>query len=116
MPLSMPPLILIVEDEPQLAEVLEAYAQHAGYRTARAADGQAALHAFHTLHPDLILLDQMLPTLTGSEVLRQIRSESSVPVLLLSANPNAAGTQANAFIPKPFRPRDVMAQVRALLE
>ncbi|MFC6748722.1 response regulator [Deinococcus aquaticus] len=114
-------LILIVEDEPQLAEVLEAYARQEGYRTERAADGNAALHAFRALNPDLILLDIMLPGRSGLDVLRTVRGDGATPVILVTARAEETdqivGLELGAddYVVKPFRPREVMARVRAVL-
>ena len=117
----MSALILIVEDEPQLAEVLEAYARQEGYRTERAADGNAALHAFRALNPDLILLDIMLPGRSGLDVLRTVRGDGATPVILVTARAEETdqivGLELGAddYVVKPFRPREVMARVRAVL-
>lgn len=117
----MSALILIVEDEPQLAEVLEAYARQEGYRTERAGDGQAALTAFRAASPDLILLDIMLPGKSGLDVLKTIRTDSSTPVILVTARAEESdqivGLELGAddYVVKPFRPREVMARVKAVL-
>ncbi|MFC4638735.1 response regulator [Deinococcus hohokamensis] len=117
----MSALILIVEDEPQLAEVLEAYARQDGYRTERAADGHGALVAFRAAGPDLILLDVMLPGRSGLEVLKTVRAESATPVILVTARAEESdqivGLELGAddYVVKPFRPREVMARVRAVL-
>ena len=66
-------LVLVVEDEPNLSEVLEAYLRRDGFRTERTADGESALRLFHTAKPDLVLLDVTLPKLDGFEVLRRVR-------------------------------------------
>lgn len=117
----MSALILIVEDEPQLAEVLEAYAQQDGYRTERAADGYSALNAYRAASPDLILLDVMLPGRSGLDVLKTVRAESATPVILVTARAEESdqivGLELGAddYVVKPFRPREVMARVRAVL-
>lgn len=117
----MSALILIVEDEPQLAEVLEAYARQEGYRTERAADGHAALAVYRAARPDLILLDIMLPGRSGLDVLRSVRTESTTPVILVTARAEETdqivGLELGAddYVVKPFRPREVMARVRAVL-
>jgi two-component system response regulator AdeR len=117
----MSALILIVEDEPQLAEVLEAYARQEGYRTERAADGNAALTVFRAAHPDLILLDVMLPGRSGLEVLKTVRASSATPVILVTARAEETdqivGLELGAddYVVKPFRPREVMARVKAVL-
>ncbi len=117
----MSALILIVEDEPQLAEVLEAYARQEGYRTERASDGIAALSVFRALSPDLILLDIMLPYKNGLEVLKTVRIEGGTPVILITARAEETdqivGLELGAddYVVKPFRPREVMARVKAVL-
>ncbi|GGM46932.1 DNA-binding response regulator [Deinococcus arenae] len=118
---AMSALILIVEDEPQLAEVLEAYARQEGYRTERAADGLAALSAYRAASPDLILLDVMLPGRSGLDVLKTVRAESGTPVILVTARAEETdqivGLELGAddYVVKPFRPREVMARVKAVL-
>jgi two-component system response regulator AdeR len=118
---GMSALILIVEDEPQLAEVLEAYARQEGYRTERAADGLAALSAYRAAHPDLILLDVMLPGKSGLDVLKTIRADGLTPVILVTARAEETdqivGLELGAddYVVKPFRPREVMARVKAVL-
>ncbi|WP_420594385.1 response regulator [Deinococcus sp.] len=117
----MSALILIVEDEPHLAEVLEAYARQEGFRSERAADGNAALTLYRAARPDLVLLDIMLPGRSGLDVLRAIRAESATPVILVTARAEESdqivGLELGAddYVVKPFRPREVMARVRAVL-
>ncbi len=117
----MSALILIVEDEPQLAEVLEAYARQEGYRTERATDGLSALSAFRAASPDLILLDVMLPGKNGLDVLKAVREGGSTPVILVTARAEETdqivGLELGAddYVVKPFRPREVMARVKAVL-
>lgn len=114
-------LLLIVEDEPQLAEVLEAYARQEGYRTERAADGHQALSLFRAAQPDLILLDIMLPGRSGLDVLRTVRASGPTPVIMVTARAEETdqivGLELGAddYVIKPFRPREVMARVRAVL-
>jgi two-component system, OmpR family, response regulator AdeR len=78
-------LILIVEDELEIAEVLEAYLRREGWRTERALDGQRALDLYRATKPDLILLDIQMPILDGLEVLRRVRSDGTTPVIMLTA-------------------------------
>ncbi|CAM4298693.1 response regulator [Deinococcus marmoris] len=117
----MSALILIVEDEPQLAEILEAYARQEGYLTERAGDGLSALSAFRAASPDLILLDIMLPGKSGLEVLKTVRADGSTPVILVTARAEETdqivGLELGAddYVVKPFRPREVMARVKAVL-
>lgn len=117
----MSALILIVEDEPQLAEVLEAYARQEGYRTERAGDGLAALSIFRAASPDLILLDVMLPGRSGLDVLKSVRADGNTPVIMVTARAEETdqivGLELGAddYVVKPFRPREVMARVKAVL-
>lgn len=114
-------LVLVVEDELDIARVLEGYLQNAGYRTERAKDGKAALTLFRATSPDLVLLDVMLPEMDGVEVLKNIRAESMTPVIMLTARAEELdkllGLELGAddYVTKPFRPREVMARVKAVL-
>jgi len=113
--------ILIVEDETRLAEILEAYLQREGYKTERAKDGQRALELWRAAQPDLILLDIMLPILDGFEVAQRIRSESSVPIIMLTAKDDeidkllGLGLGADDYVVKPYSPREVVARMKAVL-
>ncbi len=114
-------LVLVVEDELDIAKVLEGYLRRAGYRTERAKDGRSALTLFRASRPDLVLLDVMLPELDGIEVLKAIRAESTTPVIMLTARAEELdkllGLELGAddYVSKPFRPREVMARVKAVL-
>ncbi|MDR1731589.1 MAG: response regulator transcription factor [Synergistaceae bacterium] len=113
--------ILIVEDEPAIADVIGAYATREGYQTRWAADGEQALEFWAREPFDLVLLDLMLPKLSGEEVCRNIRSASAVPIIMLTArgseNDVIAGLDAGAddYVVKPFSPRILMARIRANL-
>ncbi|MFA5866839.1 MAG: response regulator transcription factor [Actinomycetota bacterium] len=113
--------ILVVDDEPQIVELLNSYLAKEGYSVSDAADGEAALAAFRREQPDLILLDLMLPKLNGYEVCREIRSQSRVPIIMLTARDEEpdkiVGLELGAddYITKPFSPREVVARVRAVL-
>lgn len=115
------PLVLVVEDEPQIAEILEGYLRSSGYRTERARDGESALDLYRAAHPDLILLDVMLPEVSGLEVLKTVRSEGTTPIIMLTARTEeidkllALELGADDYVTKPFRPREVMARVKAVL-
>lgn len=114
-------LILVVEDEPRLAGVLRDYLHAAGFATAWVADGEEALPAFRQLRPDLLLLDLMLPHRDGVEICRDLRAESQVPVIMVTARveeiDRLLGLQVGAddYICKPFSPREVVARVQAVL-
>ncbi len=77
--------ILIIEDEFAISQVLKAYLQKVNYQVEQAYDGEEALNKFHTIYPDLVLLDVMLPGKDGWEILREIRMESNCPVIMLTA-------------------------------
>lgn len=113
--------VLVVEDEANLAETLRFNLEREGYDVHTAADGEAGLHLARTIKPDLILLDVMLPALSGTDVLRRLRAESNVPVLLLTA-PTAEIDRvqgldlgADDYITKPFGLGELLTRVRAHL-
>jgi two-component system response regulator AdeR len=114
-------LILVVEDEPDIARVLEAYLRQHGFQTERAADGESALALWRAARPDLVLLDIMMPGLDGVEVLKKIRGQSTTPVIMLTARSEeldkVLGLELGAddYITKPFRPREVVARIKAVL-
>jgi two-component system response regulator BaeR len=118
---NVPGTILIVEDETRLAEILEEYLLREGFRTERAKDGARALVLWRAAGPDLILLDLMLPVLDGLEVARRIRSESAVPIIMLTARDEEVdklvglGLGADDYVVKPYSPREVVARVKAVL-
>ena len=115
------PLILIVEDEPNLSEVLEAYLRRDGFRTERAADGESALRLFDAAKPDLVVLDVMLPKLDGFEVLRRVRQAGNTPVIMVTARvedvDRLVGLRMGAddYVSKPFNPPEVVERVKAVL-
>jgi DNA-binding response OmpR family regulator len=113
--------VLIVDDEPAIVEVLGAYLRDEGFTVLVAFDGDAALQTTKRERPDLILLDLSLPTLSGVEVFREIRTESDVPVIMVTSRVNEVDTVvglelgADDYIGKPFSPREVVARVKAVL-
>ncbi len=115
------PLVLVVEDEPNLSEVLEAYLRREGFRTERAANGESALRLFRAAKPDLILLDVMLPKVDGFEVLRQVRGAGNTPVIMVTARvediDRLVGLRMGAddYVVKPFNPPEVIERVKAVL-
>lgn len=114
-------LILIVEDEADIADILDAYLVRAGFRTVRAADGDAALLHHRMLRPDLVLLDVRLPKRDGHAVLAEIRTTSDVPVIMATALGEdleklmALRVGADDYVVKPFNPLEVVARVQAVL-
>lgn len=114
-------LILIVEDEPAIAGILEAYLIRDGFRTICAGDGEIALRHYSMLSPDLVLLDARMPKLDGFEVLARLRRESNIPVIMVSAlaedidRLSGLRLGADDYIIKPFNPQEVVARVNAVL-
>jgi len=114
-------LVLVVEDEPSLGQVLEAYLRRDGFRTERALDGESALRLFYATRPDLVLLDVMLPRLDGFEILRRIRQAGDTPVIMVTARVDDVdrlvgfrmGT--DDYVTKPFHPPEVIERVKAVL-
>lgn len=118
------PLVLVVEDEPALATLLRYNLEKQGFRVEEAGDGQEALNRIVESQPDLVLLDWMLPTLSGIEVCRQIRRRPStrdLPVIMVTARVEdqdavrALNTGADDYITKPFGIEALLARMRALL-
>jgi len=113
--------ILLVEDTRELALVVARELEAAGYRVLRAADGRSALDLLERERPDLVLLDWMLPGVSGLDVLREVRRERATPVLMLTARgeetDRVIGLELGAddYLPKPFGMRELLARVRALL-
>jgi two-component system response regulator AdeR len=113
--------ILVVEDDDVVAETLELYLSQAGHAVSRVVDGRAAVG--RACEPDvaLVILDWMIPGLNGQEVCRQVRRQSTVPILMLTARTTEADrlrgfeSGADDYVPKPFSPREVVARVEALL-
>src|SRR6188472_1356701 len=117
---SMARTILVVEDETTLRETLADALEAEGFHVVQAADGRAALTRFRADHPDLVLLDLMLPELSGIEVCRIIRAESGVPIVMLTAKDSeldkVVGLELGAddYVTKPFSLRELTARIRAL--
>jgi two-component system response regulator AdeR len=115
------PLVLVVEDEPGIASILSAYLEREGLRARVAQDGEEALQLFRQLRPDLVLLDIHLPKVDGVDVLRVIRNEGQVPVIMVTALAGdvdkllALRMGADDYVVKPFNPPEVVARVRAVL-
>ncbi len=113
--------ILVVEDDPEIAEIVQAYLHRDGYDTLRAADGEAALRLHAQHRPDLVLLDVQLPRLNGWSVLTRLREHSLTPVIMLTAMDQdmdklmALRVGADDYIVKPFNPAEVVARVQAVL-
>jgi DNA-binding response OmpR family regulator len=117
----MKPHVLIVEDEPDIANTLGKYLERAGLRVSIARDGLLGLEAFKSEKPDLLILDMMLPGLSGAEVLKRIRSDSNTPVIALTAlvaqQDRLKGFELGAddYVTKPFYPLELVSRVQAVL-
>jgi two-component system phosphate regulon response regulator PhoB len=120
----MPQHILVVEDEPSIAELLSVNLTHAGYTVSRALQADEALLVLHNAMPDLIILDWMMPGKSGVQFARELRSNPStqaIPILMLTAKGEEAdkvlGLDAGAddYVTKPFSPKELVARVKALL-
>ena len=113
--------ILIVEDDPSTLEIVELYLRRDGHKVVKSQDGMEGLRLAREAHPDLVVLDLMLPGMDGMEVCRTLRDESDVPVVMLTArveeDDRLAGLDLGAddYITKPFSPRELAARVRAVL-
>jgi DNA-binding response OmpR family regulator len=113
--------VLVVDDEANIRELVSVYLQAAGFTIEYAADGIAAIERFHAVSPDLVVLDIMLPGMTGAEVCAKIRAESSVPIVMLTAKDTDADkvalleSGADDYVVKPFSPPELVARVRAVL-
>jgi DNA-binding response OmpR family regulator len=113
--------ILVVEDEPNIAEVVSLYLRRAGYRVDVARDGQAALDAINQALPDLVVLDLMLPKVDGYTITRALRDRSDTPIIMVTARreeaDRIAGLEMGAddYVVKPFSPQELVSRVRAVL-
>lgn len=113
--------LLVVEDEPSIAEVVSLYLKRAGYQVKIVNDGQAALEWMARQMPDLVILDVMLPQVDGFTVIRWLRDRSDVPVIMLTArreeSDRIAGLEMGAddYVVKPFSPQEMVSRVRAVL-
>jgi len=113
--------VLIVDDEPKITRLVGDYLDQAGFGVLEARSGDEALRLVREEHPDLIVLDLGLPDIDGLDVLRRIRAESSVPVVILTARSDetdlVVGLELGAddYVVKPFGPKELVARIRALL-
>ena len=115
------PTVLVVEDDPNVAQLVRLYLERDGYRVISASDGATGLTLAREEQPSLVVLDVMLPRLNGMEVCRTLRRESSVPVVMLTARVEeedrlmGLDLGADDYVTKPFSPRELAARVRAVL-
>jgi two-component system response regulator BaeR len=113
--------VLVVEDEPAIADILFDYLRQAGFSPRKIGDGRAALDAIRSSPPDLVVLDLMLPGLDGVSVCREVRKFSSVPIIMVTARVEEVDrllgldVGADDYICKPFSPREVVARVGVVL-
>ncbi len=113
--------ILVVDDEVKIVEVVKSYLTHSGYDVFEAYDGKQVLKLFEKVNPSLVILDLMLPDMTGEDICRQIRKQSRVPIIMLTAKVEeedilkGLDIGADDYITKPFSPRQLVARVNALL-
>jgi DNA-binding response OmpR family regulator len=113
---------LLIEDEAKIRDVLRAYLVREGFRVCEAEDGKKGLEQYDECHPDLILLDMMLPVLSGERVAAAIRQKGDTPIIMLTARSEEwerlQGFELGAddYITKPFSPREVVARIRAVLK
>ena len=119
--MSMYPLILICDDDPVVHESLGLYLSSEGYEHQSAYDGQQASEMFENQRPDMVILDLMMPRMSGIDVCRTIRQTSSTPIIMLTAKgeeiDRILGLELGAddYIVKPFSPREVLARIKAVL-
>src|SRR5207248_1589271 len=113
--------ILVVDDEPQIVQLVRDYLEHGGFNVLAAADGSSALRTAATLHPDLVVLDLGLPGMDGLDVTRSLRRNGAVPIIMLTARADESdklvGLELGAddYLTKPFSPKELVARVRAVL-
>jgi two-component system response regulator MtrA len=111
--------VLVVDDDPALAEMLTIVLRGEGFETAVVSDGTRALPAVRDMQPDVVLLDLMLPGMNGIDVCRAIRAESGVPIVMLTAKSDTVdvvlGLESGAddYVVKPFKPKELVARIRA---
>jgi two-component system phosphate regulon response regulator PhoB len=120
----MPANILLVEDEPAIQELIAVNLEHAGHHVIRASNAEGALGIVRNALPDLLLIDWMLPGMSGAALARQLRQEDrtkQIPIILLTArsaeSDKVAGLEAGAddYVTKPFSPRELLARIKAVL-
>ncbi|TWS26370.1 response regulator transcription factor [Tsukamurella sputi] len=118
---GMKPRILVIDDDPALAEMLTIVLRNEGFDSTVVGDGTQALSAAREFRPDLVLLDLMLPGMNGIDVCRVLRADSSVPIVMLTAKADTVdvvlGLESGAddYVIKPFKPKELVARVRARL-
>jgi two-component system response regulator RegX3 len=115
------PLVLVVDDEESYRQALASGLTREGFAVEMAADGHEALRVFHRVHPDLVLLDVMLPDQSGIEICQQMRALKPVPIIMVTARDSEVDVVlglelgASDYVAKPFRLRELVARMRAVL-
>jgi two-component system alkaline phosphatase synthesis response regulator PhoP/two-component system response regulator ResD len=118
---SPPPTVLIVDDEAQIIDLAELYLHNEGFNVRRATSGSEAIQSLRDDPPDLVILDIMLPGMDGWEITRQIRNDSALPIIMLTARGDpidrVVGLELGAddYVVKPFHGRELVARVKAVL-
>jgi DNA-binding response OmpR family regulator len=118
---NLPKKILIVDDEMKIVEVVKSYLENSGYTVYAAHNGKEALDKFEKENPSLVILDLMLPDITGEEICKTLRKKSRVPIIMLTAKVEeedilkGLNIGADDYITKPFSPRQLAARVEAVL-
>lgn len=113
--------VLVVDDENKIVEVIKSYLEREGCEVFEAFEGKQALETFERVNPDLIVLDLMLPDVTGEDICKTIRKKSRVPIIMLTAKIGEGSIisglhmGADDYVTKPFSPRELMARIYALL-
>jgi len=113
--------VLVVEDEPNIRELLQMYLEKDGYAVTVAADGGQGMEKFHSIKPDLVLLDVVMPVMDGWAVCKAIRAEGTTPVIMLTAkgetDDKVMGLKAGAddYVTKPFEMKELLARIEAVL-
>src|ERR1700761_8683388 len=115
------PLVLVVDDEESYRQALASGLSREGFNVELAADGHEALRLFHRVHPDLVLLDVMLPDQSGVDLCQRMRALAPVPIIMVTARDSEVDVVlglelgASDYVPKPFRLRELVARMRAVL-
>lgn len=113
--------ILVVDDEPKIVEVVKAYLINSNYKVFTAFDGKEALRKFDEVNPDLVILDLMIPNISGEQVCQTIRKKSRIPIIMLTAKAqeddkvNGFNIGADDYLTKPFSSKELVARVGSLL-
>ncbi len=113
--------ILVVDDESKIRKIVSAYLKQEGYDVKTAADGDEALAMINTYKPDLLVLDLMLPKISGEEICQKIRQDSDLPIIMLTAKGSEServqglNIGADDYLVKPFSPRELVARIKAIL-